>query len=185
MNHGMSKTPTWRSWRAMRDRCFRSSHTAWSRYGGRGVTVCDRWDDFEYFLEDMGARPDGMTLDRVDTNGMYEPSNCRWATPRQQTENRRDSRYLEHNGERMTVTRWAERSRLTVTAIVTRVKAGLSMEEVLAPADRRALIAETCRRGHPRNEANTRIASDGARQCRVCGREWAQMKRRSTRTPRT
>lgn len=72
----------------MRERCYNPKHIAYHRYGGRGITVCDRWrNSFEAFLADMGARPEGRTLDRVNNNGNYEPSNCRWATPKEQRAN--------------------------------------------------------------------------------------------------
>lgn len=97
--HGMSKTPTYKSWMMMRIRCTNPSYDAYSYYGGRGIKVCDRWlDSFENFLEDMGVRPSGMTLDRIDSDGNYEPSNCRWATRKEQVENRLNNVILDVNG---------------------------------------------------------------------------------------
>ena len=87
-------SPTYRSWKSMHDRCNNSNSPNYHLYGGRGIRICDRWNGkgkFVNFLADMGERPDGMTLDRKETDGNYEPSNCRWATASEQTKNRRQT----------------------------------------------------------------------------------------------
>jgi len=83
------RTPTYQTWVDMVKRCTKPRATAWHYYGGRGIKVCKRWMTFENFLGDMGERPNGLTLDRINNDGNYEPGNCRWATRKQQSVNRR------------------------------------------------------------------------------------------------
>jgi len=90
--HGNLNHPIYGSWQAMKQRCYNPKMKAYHNYGGRGITVCDRWlDSFENFLEDMGERPAGMTLDRINNDGNYEPSNCKWSVRAEQSYNQRKS----------------------------------------------------------------------------------------------
>ena len=113
LTHGHTKggdtSPTYRSWRAMLKRCNDSKNNRYQMYGGRGIRVCSRWHVFENFLADMGERPKGRTLDRIDPNGHYSPENCRWATIAEQVSNKRNSRVFEYNGERLTYAEWGRR----------------------------------------------------------------------------
>jgi hypothetical protein len=86
--HGMTNTPEFNSWTAMRKRCRYSKHPKYNRYGGRGIVICPEWDSFRKFYEDMGPRPEGTSLDRINLDGNYEPSNCRWVAVQEQSQNR-------------------------------------------------------------------------------------------------
>lgn len=98
-NHHMSNTPEYRSYNMMLNRCLNPHAMDYRHYGGRGIIVCERWrNSFTAFYEDMGLRLAGLTLDRKDNNGNYDPENCRWATKQQQSRNRRDSRKILYKG---------------------------------------------------------------------------------------
>lgn len=127
IKHGMVNTPAYVSWYNMKTRCFNKNSHKYPRYGGRGIKVCDRWlgdMGFENFLADMGERPDGMTIDRKDNDGNYEPNNCRWATNEEQDRNRSNNIIIEHNGIRKTVVEWAEELRIDPQVIRTRLYNG-------------------------------------------------------------
>lgn len=134
LRHGMSRSRTYTSWASMRGRCNRASDPSYAEYGGRGVTVCARWDSFETFLEDMGTRPAGTTLDRIDSTGNYEPGNVRWATPLEQTENRDCTRRLEWNGENLSAADWARRLGMRRDTILARLDRGWTVERALTIA---------------------------------------------------
>lgn len=121
--HGMSKHPAYAVWRSMIDRCRLPTHQAWKNYGGRGITVCKRWQEsFQNFWEDMGPtyRP-GLTLDRIDNDGPYSPENCRWVSVREQSRNRRNNRYIDTPWGKMTVADAAEKSGIGVTTLLYRL----------------------------------------------------------------
>ena len=139
--HRMGDTPTNRSWHKMRQRCNNPKATQWKWYGARGIRVCDRWNDpdfgFVRFVEDMGERPAGHTLDRINTDGHYEPGNCRWATHKQQILGQRKTIVVQVGGESVSVSEAARRLGVSATRIYLRLKRGLSAQEALDPRDLR------------------------------------------------
>ena len=122
--HGIGKkTPGHSSWASMLERCRRPKHPAYHRYGGRGIKVCERWENsFAAFYEDMGPRPDGLTLDRIDPDGDYEPGNCRWASPQEQQNNTCTNRFLEIDGERLTIAQHARKRGINYETFWTRLR---------------------------------------------------------------
>jgi hypothetical protein len=127
--HGMNNTRTYSLWEAMLSRT-RYGH---ANYAGRGITVCDSWLKFENFYGDMGEAPEGLSLDRIDNNGNYEPSNCRWATRSQQNNNRRNNVIIEWNGKRQTRAQWERELNMKPTTLRTRLRNGWSMERAMQP----------------------------------------------------
>lgn len=116
--HGGTGTPEYRSWTSMLRRCSDPKAVGYHRYGGRGIKVCERWQKFENFLEDMGSRPEGTTLDRYpDQDGNYEPSNCRWATYSEQAENMSTTVLITANGKCQSVSAWARELGVSSRAI--------------------------------------------------------------------
>jgi hypothetical protein len=131
VTHGHARTPTYKSWMAMHDRCRRVEHSAFRRYGWRGIVVCDRWIKFENFLKDMGERPPGMSIERKDNNGNYCPENCRWATKKEQARNTSSNRMLLHDGQIHCVTEWSEITGIKTTTIRERLRRGWSISRTL------------------------------------------------------
>lgn len=130
--HNMSFSPTYYSWEGMKFRCENPNSREYAVYGGRGIKVCERWQKFENFLEDMGKRPKGKTLDRIDVDGNYEPSNCRWATPKEQARNRRNNTLITYNGKTQTLVEWEEETGIYSGTISMRIKQyGWSVEKAL------------------------------------------------------
>lgn len=128
------KNPIYSTWLSMWQRCTNPNVKCWSNYGGRGIKVCERWKDFEKFVEDVGVRPDGHSLDRIDVNGDYEPSNCRWATALQQAQNRRAGSRLfqfEWNGEVLCLAEICRRENVSYGKMRERIKNGVGIREAV------------------------------------------------------
>lgn len=132
--HGHSKRQEYQIWRSMRDRCRNPNNKGFPDYGGRGIRVHSEWESsFEKFLDDVGPRPSlKHSLDRIDVNGNYEPSNVRWATPTEQARNKRSTEYITHKGETLPVSEWSDRTGINVGAIKDRVRRGWKLDEALS-----------------------------------------------------
>lgn len=134
---GLSKSQTYSVWANMKGRCTNPQHQYFKYYGGRGIKVCERWHQFEHFLADMGLKPPGMTIDRINNDGDYEPGNCRWVTRTVQQNNRRVNRVIEHDGKSMTLTEWARANGIHRNTLEQRLAKGIPLNEaIVAPLKR-------------------------------------------------
>jgi len=137
--HGLAtragSDPTYNSWCAMWTRCTNPNQPGWLNYGARGIGVCDRWKDFDAFLRDMGPRPEGRTLDRIDSDADYSPENCAWATRVRQNRNKRNSIVIEHDGKALPLADWAELLGMNYSTLYNRLyRCGWSVEAAFANA---------------------------------------------------
>ena len=130
MKHNKIHTSEYTTWDAMKTRCYNKKHKTYKNYGSRGITVCERWlNSFENFYEDMGDKPDKTySLDRIDVNGNYEPSNCKWSTPKEQINNRRNTKIVKYNGEVKSLSQFCEELNLKYSVINSRINLGWSVE---------------------------------------------------------
>jgi hypothetical protein len=177
------KHPLFTVWKSMRQRCSNPNMPSYFRYGERGISVCPQWADFWQFVADMGPRPDGTSLDRIDNDGNYEPSNCRWATKQQQQRNQRRAVYVTIEGEQYRAIELAEQTGLKTDTIVARAAKGMTYADVVRP-ERHVFVeglakggkasgavkqARThCSKGHEFTAENTYITKEGWRNCRAC-----------------
>jgi hypothetical protein len=129
--HGMSKTTTYNVWKGMLERCHNLNSKDYHRYGGAGITVCDRWRSFENFLADMGERPEGKSIDRINNALGYEPGNCRWATGREQNINRSISRMVTIGDITQCISDWMTLSPVAPSTVRRRLQLGMGIEEAL------------------------------------------------------
>lgn len=141
VRHGLTKSPTYRTWRSMKARCYNPQSLSFKYYGAKGIRICERWESFDAFLEDMGERPEGTSIDRLDSTKNYEPENCRWATTKQQNRNLSTNVILEYRGARRCVSEWAEIAGLSKETLGQRLRSGWCIEKALATPARRYKLA--------------------------------------------
>lgn len=130
--HGMTKTRTYKKWAGMKTRCYNEKEESYKYYGAKGIRVCDSWlNSFDNFLKDMGTCPEGYTLDRIDSDNNYSPDNCRWATLKQQANNKTNNRWIEYNGMKKTLSQWSQFRGIGHATILYRLKAKWSIGQAL------------------------------------------------------
>lgn len=135
--HGHTKnrrvTSEYRAWCKMKERCNNKKDKCYPNYGGRGIKICDRWEcSFENFLEDMGYKPSSKhSIDRIDVNGDYRPSNCRWATAKEQARNKTNNRVIHYKGKELCSSHWGEVLGMHRSTIEQRLDRGWSVEKAL------------------------------------------------------
>jgi hypothetical protein len=137
--HGQYKSKAYSSWQHMRDRCTNPKYTSYKNYGAKGISVCERWQRFESFIEDMGQPNLGESIDRIDSTGNYEPSNCKWSTASEQMRNTSRTRVFSFNGKTQCAEDWARELGLSRGQLVTwRIDNGWSLEKALTTRGRNA-----------------------------------------------
>lgn len=140
--HGYARkrnmSPTYLVWTDMKRRCQKTTHPAFKWYGARGITVCDRWLDFQCFLSDMGDKPKGLTLDRIDNAKGYEPSNCKWSTRLEQSNNQSRNHLITVNGLTLNVAQWSRHTGIPTTRIHQRLALGWTETEAVTNTKRYA-----------------------------------------------
>lgn len=143
VTHGQHGSYEYQSWQHAKDRCYNVNNQGYADYGGRGITVCDEWrSSFERFYADMGPRPKGHSIDRIDNNGPYSPENCRWANPYQQTRNTRRNVRITFNGLNLTLTDWAITAGIPYERLRSRMERGWPIDRALTePSHRTHVIA--------------------------------------------
>lgn len=129
--HGMEGTKIYNIWAGMKQRCQNQNYHSYEYYGGRGIKVSSEWQNFETFYHDMGIPPLGMSLDRKDNNGNYCKENCRWATSKQQMQNRRNSKIVEYNGISKSLMEWSIEIGVKYSTMKSRLYSGWSIEKIL------------------------------------------------------
>jgi hypothetical protein len=153
-------------------RCTDPKIDRYAQYGGRGIRVCARWGDFANFLADMGQPPPGMSLDRKDNDGDYEPENCRWATKKEQSNNKQTSRRVEIDGVSRPITEWIRVLQLNTSTVFRRMKKGMDAKSALLAPDQRPTVSAAMNRARKGTKGpapcGTRRRYDQGCRCALC-----------------
>lgn len=185
-----TKHPLYKTWQNMISRCECPGASRYSIYGGRGIKVCERWrNSFSDFVSDMGHRPLRHSIDRIDPNGNYEPSNCRWATASEQARNTRKARIVTIDGVDYHVAELQDKYGIDMRTIAYRASVGMNFEKVISKvpqwnnstSQQKATAAHAekkkaqthCKHGHELTDENVYLYK-GRRSCRKCRQAWGQ-----------
>lgn len=175
VRHGRTRSPEYVSWCGMKARCLNSNEPGFHRYGGRGIQICERWkNSFENFLTDMGEKPSpSHSIDRIDVDGNYEPSNCRWATKTEQSRNQRSNRLIEYNGSMIHISVLAKQACVSRPVFCRRINNGWTVEESLrTPPNKRGTVTEAFRKSQKNRKDGNFITSCGKT---LCVSAWSEM----------
>lgn len=180
----IEKNPLYSVWKSMKSRCNNTNNSAYHRYGERGITVCERWqNNFHIFVSDMGERPSGYTLERIDNNLGYSPENCKWATRKEQQLNRHNTVFVIIEGIKYKAAEIAKITGLKTDSIIDRASNNLTLNQILNPEKRvfkeglalggnangaKQRAKTHCKNGHEFTISNTLVTKEGWRSCRRC-----------------
>lgn len=143
VKHGMSGTKVHAVWKSMVFRCHNPNDRSFHNYGGRGITVCKEWrESFSQFIADMGVRPDGFDIDRIDNEKGYAPENCRWVSRKRNLNNRRDNRRIEFNGASRTIAQWADHLGINYRTLNNRINRGWPIERALTEEAKASFVPQ-------------------------------------------
>lgn len=164
------------TWNSMMARCYNEKHAKYPLYGARGLRVCRRWHTFQNFVDDMGMRPSGLMLERIDNDKGYSPENCKWATYAEQIRNRNITVWLTHDGKTMCIKDWADHLGISYSTLKERLRQGYSTELALtmkpepANASKMRKYYDHCKNGHLYSE-HGKVDNRSHRVCKICEKD--------------
>lgn len=174
--HGMLNSREYYSWNAMINRCYQKNNVGFKNYGGRGIKVCKKWrNSFEAFYKDMGPRPKGHSLDRIDVNKGYSKSNCKWSSHKEQANNKRNTIFLTYKQVTLPLKEWAAKTGISYDTLRARIALKYSIDQIFEHRKNVKVNLKThCKNGHEFTEDNTSVLktkNSTYRRCIMCARE--------------